>query len=76
MEKMVNIKMRKDYYICEKCGEEWEFIPEDYDNEDQYPTCCPLCEMSIWQMAIDVFKEDGISEVIRMIYLQYFRKRK
>lgn len=55
-------------YICKCCGNEWGFIPEDYEFiEEDYPKVCPLCEMPITQMVEEVFKEEGIKEVVRYL---------
>ena len=60
----------KNKYNCQVCKEEWEFVPEDYENPWDYPEVCPLCSMPIVQMIQDVYKEDGIMEVLRFIWLR------
>lgn len=63
-----------DNYICNRCYEEWNFYPEDYDwEEDEYPTRCPLCEMPIFQMVTDVWEKErfgGIKFILKMIWLR------
>ena len=60
-----------DTYNCEKCGDEWQFIPEDYDYEEHlYPTTCPLCGMPVLDMIRDVYKEEGLWEVIRRLWIR------
>ena len=57
-----------DNYNCKRCGEEWGFIPEDYDFvEENYPDTCPLCSMPITQMIHDIWKEEGIKGIGFMI---------
>ena len=62
-------------YICNNCGDEWEFLPEDYDyNKEYYPKKCPLCSMTITQMIRDTFVSGGITETISMIYKRLIKK--
>jgi len=61
-----------DFYNCEKCGDEWSFIPEDFDIDKMpYPTVCAFCCMPKRQLFKDVYKEEGfwqaIWEVLRRI---------
>jgi len=55
-------------YICSRCKDEWEFFPEDYENQNQYPTQCPHCTMPISQLFGDVLKEEGLWEAIRKVW--------
>ena len=68
------MQMKKYTYLCENCGEEWGFCPEDYEKEEDYPKRCPFCTMPVSQMISDVFKEEGFFGVIRMLYLRYLRQ--
>ena len=54
-------------YVCIKCGEEWCFSTEDY-NEDEaiYPDMCPLCSMPLGQFLKETYKAGGLKEVIVM----------
>jgi len=60
-------------YKCESCKEIWGFFQEDYVDEKDYPTICPLCTMPIPQMVRDTFKEGGIREVIKMMRLRFLK---
>lgn len=60
-----------DDYQCENCGETWNFFSEDYDTPYQYPTTCPLCNMPVSQMIREVFEEEGVCGVLRMLYLRF-----
>lgn len=60
-----------DTYKCERCKEEWEFFSEDYDSPAQYPTRCPLCSMSVWEMIKHTYQEGGIREVIYQLKARY-----
>jgi len=62
--------MKKDEYKCKNCKEIWGFFPEDYEDNSEFPTLCPLCTIPITQMIKDVFKEEGILEVFRMLWLR------
>jgi DNA-directed RNA polymerase subunit RPC12/RpoP len=64
-------KEKEDEYKCKNCGETWGFCPEDYENEEDYPTICPFCSMPLWQMIRDIYKEEGILEVIKQIKRRY-----
>lgn len=58
-------------YICHKCADSWGFFPEDYDwDETAFPTYCPLCTMPVWDMIKEVWKEEGLLEVIKRIYIR------
>lgn len=61
----------KDEYNCSRCGDEWGFIPEDYDREEDHPTTCPFCNMPKTQLFHDVYKEEGFfaaaKEVLRRL---------
>jgi DNA-directed RNA polymerase subunit RPC12/RpoP len=58
------IKPMNEEYTCIKCGEEWGFIPEDYDYAvENYPVICPHCEMPIHQMIREVLKEEGLKGI-------------
>ena len=62
-------------YNCSNCGDEWDFIPEDYNYEKEYyPKKCPLCKMPITQMIKDTYGVGGTKEVIEMLYKRLFRK--
>jgi hypothetical protein len=60
----------KDFYQCKKCGWEWNFCPEDYEEGEELPDICPLCQMPTMQMIKEVFLGDGIIEVIRRLILK------
>lgn len=66
--------MEKNEYKCKKCKEIWEFCPEDFDNNKHPTGVCPLCNMPITQMIVDVYKVDGIAEVIRRIFIRLEKK--
>lgn len=58
-------------YTCKKCGDEWEFIPEDYDyKKELYPTTCPFCEMPVRQMVRDLFVKKEYLEIIKRLFLR------
>ena len=61
-----------DIYGCKNCGQVWEFFPEDFGNEKDYPTICPHCSMSIWEMIKNTFQNGGFREVIRWLVIRYF----
>mgnify|MGYP001617365325 CR=1 FL=1 len=66
---------REDEYLCSRCLEKWQFCPEDYDyDKSTYPTTCPLCNMPISQMIKDVFKQEGLMEVIKMLWIRISTK--
>jgi len=55
-------------YNCKKCKNGWGFYPEDFNyDKKNYPTYCPLCSMPVMQMAKEVFKNQGLVEVLRML---------
>lgn len=56
-------------YTCYCCRTVWNYVPEDY-NSEYIPEYCPLCSMPITQMIHDVFIEEGLLEVFRMIFLR------
>ena len=60
----------EDKYLCKKCGDEWFFFPDDYENPWDYPEVCPLCTMPLSQMIRDVYEEDGVIEVIKRLFLR------
>ena len=64
--------MNQDEYKCEKCNDIWGFIPEDYENKEDYPTIYPLCYMPITEMIKDVYSEEGLIEVIKRIWIRIF----
>lgn len=65
--------MNENEYQCYRCGDVWDFFPEDYDFvEEDYPEICPLCSMSVWQMIHDVFAEEGFLGVIKQLYKRIF----
>jgi DNA-directed RNA polymerase subunit RPC12/RpoP len=62
-------------YKCISCKEDWYFLPEDYNYEkNKYPTKCPLCSMSLWQMLRETFKEEGFRGMISQFIKRYFMK--
>ena len=63
--------MGENCYNCGKCGDEWLFIPEDYDyTVENYPEVCPLCSMPVIQMIRDVYLKEDIMEVLRMLWIR------
>ncbi len=60
----------KDTYNCNRCQVEWAFIPEDYGSVADYPETCPLCSMPITQMIGDVYREEGLLEVLKMLWVR------
>jgi formate dehydrogenase maturation protein FdhE len=65
--------MKNFEYKCKRCKDIWEFTPEDYDHKSDYPKVCPLCSMPITQMISDVYKQEGIREVIRFMFIRIFK---
>ena len=64
--------LKGDNYVCERCGGVWGFFPEDYDfNEEDYPTDCSFCNMPLWEMVRDIYKEEGVLAVIKQIIKKY-----
>lgn len=64
-----------DTFLCENCYEEWGFIPEDFDYEEEYyPTLCPHCEMSFLELVENAYRNGGIPEVIDCLLTRYVRK--
>ena len=61
----------KDTYNCFNCGEEWNFIPEDYEDISGHSTVCPLCSMPVTQMIKDCYEAGGIKEVIGMLWKRF-----
>lgn len=66
--------MRNDIYNCSKCKEEWSFYPQDYENPWEYPTKCPLCSMSVFQMIKDVYEVEGIIGVFQQISKRFLSR--
>ncbi len=64
------LSLSEDVYACSICQGQWQFAPEDYDDIADFPEVCPLCEMPITQMIHDVYKEEGVLEVLRMLWLR------
>lgn len=63
-------------YICKNCKEEWEFYPEDYKyKKSDYPTTCPLCQMSISQCFRDIKKIEGLFEAIKFVFINRIWKK-
>jgi len=63
-----------DKYNCKNCSSEWSFFPEDYDYvEEDYPDICPLCSMPIRDMIKDVYREEGLLETIKMVYIRLIK---
>lgn len=61
----------EDEYKCEKCGDIWGFSPEDYFyDESAYPVNCPLCEMPIRQMIVDVYDVEGLIAVFKRLWIR------
>ena len=63
--------MENDEYKCTNCNQVWGFIPEDYDSPKDYPTVCPHCTMSIWELIKNTYEMGGIAEVIYWLRARY-----
>lgn len=61
----------QEEYNCFKCGDEWGWFPEDYDEPDLFDRVCPFCNMPKSQLFSEVYKEEGffaaVKEVARRI---------
>jgi hypothetical protein len=65
------------HYNCLICGGDWAFYAGDYNNKKElYPKICPLCNIPIKEMINEVYEEEGLKEVIRMIFcrIKNFKK--
>lgn len=47
-------------YACKKCGEVWEFVPEDYESTENWPDTCPLCGMDFLDALDEIYLTEGL----------------
>lgn len=63
-------------YNCKYCKVEWIFFHDDYGSREYYPDICPLCSMPITQMIHDVYVEEGLLAVLKMLWVRIKTKFK
>lgn len=61
-------------YTCTKCGEEWGFVPQDYNyKKSLYPKVCPWCQMGTLEVCKDIYREEGFVEAIKYLFKRLLR---
>ena len=60
-------------YDCKKCGSTWSWCPEDYPDGYEHDNICPLCWIPIKQMVADVYREEGVLQVIRRLFIRLIK---
>ena len=63
--------MKDGIYKCKKCGEYWEYFPDDYAVENEHSEICPLCSMPNRQMLVDIWEEEGLKGISLMFKILF-----
>lgn len=55
-------------YSCKKCGNIWEFVPEDYKSTEDWPDTCLLCNGSILNAIDEIYLTEGLWSVCAYLF--------